>query len=337
MRTRPRADWRGRPNRKIALKAFLYSISVLGILLAGVAWWARADYTHSGPLHGSKTVVFASGEGFSHIADALGAQGVIAHPLLFKALVFFHGDSAHFKAGEYIFPAYVSAQEVEAMMTGGKTVVHHLTVPEGLMTSEILEIITQTTALDGEITLDVKEGELLPETYNFSRGDKRNDIIARMRRAMQKTLDDAWAHRAQGLPFTSPGQALTLASIVERETRLAFERPHVAAVYINRLNKGILLQADPTTAYAVTGGKHKLTRPLSLADLQLNSPYNTYRVLGLPPGPIANPGRASILATLHPMVSDDLYFVASGFGGHNFARTEAEHAKNVKKYREHER
>jgi UPF0755 protein len=222
------------------------------------------------------------------------------------------------------------------MMAAGRTVVHRLTIPEGLMTSEILEIIKNTEGLDGEITLDPQEGDLLPETYNFSRGDKRNDLITRMHHAMQKALQDAWEGREEGLPLTGPMQALTLASIVEKETGLASERPHVASVYINRLKKGMLLQADPTTAYAVTAGKHKLARPLTYADLQTESPYNTYRVQGLPPGPIANPGKASILATLHPDQSEDLYFVATGTGGHNFAKTAAEHEENVRRYRDQE-
>ncbi len=315
------------------MKTFFYSVLIIIALVAGGLWWTAASFTQNGPLETPITIVFPPGDRFTQIADTLEAQGVIAHPFLFKALAFIRGESSRFKAGEYIFPAHVSAMEVSFMMANGKTVVHHLTIPEGLMTSEILDILRQTSALDGEITLDIKEGELLPETYNFSRGDKRNDMLTRMRHAMQKTLAEAWEGRADGLPFTTPQQALTLASIVEKETGLPSERPHVASVYINRLRKGMLLQADPTTAYAVTEGKHKLMRPLSLADLQINSPYNTYHTLGLPPGPIANPGRASLFATLHPVVSDDLFFVATGTGGHNFARTQAEHEENVKKYR----
>jgi UPF0755 protein len=315
------------------VKAFFYSILVLGALAAASVWWAAAGFVQAGPLTASATIVFPPGDRFTGIADTLAEQGVIRHPFIFKVLVFARGESSRFKAGEYIFPPFVSAQEVAGMMAGGKTVVHHLTIPEGLMTSEILDIIRQTAALDGEITLDVKEGELLPETYNFSHGDKRNDIIARMRHAMQKTLNGTWAGRADGLPFTGPEQVLILASIVEKETGLPSERPHVAGVYINRLKLGMLLQADPTTAYAVTLGKYKLSRRLSLTDLQTDSPYNTYKSAGLPPGPIANPGRASLLATLHPMNTEDLYFVATGTGGHNFARTPAEHEENVRKYR----
>lgn len=315
------------------MKGFFYSVLVLCFLAAGFVWWASSEFTSPGPLEEPATLVFPAGDRFTQITETLAAQKVIAHPFLFEVLVFARGESSKFKAGEYTFPAHITAFDVATMIAGGKTVVHKLTIAEGLMTSEILELVKQAPALDGEVTLDPKEGELLPETYNYSRGDKRNDIITRMRHAMQKTLAEAWTGRADGLPLTTPEQALTLASIVEKETSLTDERPHVASVYINRLKKSMLLQADPTTAYAVTMGTHKLARPLSLADLQLDSPYNTYHSAGLPPGPIANPGRASILATLHPIASDDLYFVATGTGGHNFARTQAEHEANVKKYR----
>ena len=310
-------------------------IAALVLLIVGT-WWLDHALTSEGPLDAPTTAVFASNTHFTDIADILASQRVIAHPLLFKLYAFVRGESSRFKAGEYAFPAHIPAIDVVYMIANGKTLLHRLTIPEGLMTSEILELVKLTTLLDGEITLDIKEGELLPETYSYSRGDKRNDILTRMRHAMQKTLAEAWEGRADGLPFTTPVQALTLASIVEKETGLTSERPRVAAVYINRLRQGMLLQADPTTAYAVTQGKFKLPRPLTYNDLKIESPYNTYFAPGLPPGPIANPGKASILATLHPIQSDELYFVATGTGGHNFARTPKEHEENVRKFREHQ-
>lgn len=315
------------------MKAFFYSILLCAVLAVGLAGWSLTVLMRPGPLEEPVTILFPSGDRFLQMTDALSRQKVIAHPLVFEIFAFARGQSSGFKAGEYFFPAHISAFEVASMLASGKTVVHHFTVPEGLMTSEILELIRNTPLLEGDITLDIKEGELLPETYNYSRGDKRNDLLTRMRNAMRKTLQEAWEGRADGMPLKTPEEALTLASIVEKETGLKAERPHVACVYTNRLKRGMLLQADPTTAYAITAGKKKLTRALSLADLQMDSPYNTYRSFGLPPGPIANPGRASIFATLHPLVCDDLYFVATGTGGHNFARTEAEHAENVRKYR----
>lgn len=316
------------------MKKSLYTFIALFIITISSIIWAVNDFISEGSLEKQITVVFPPNTHFTTIADMLAGNRVIRHPLLFKALLFANGESSKVKAGEYYFPAHISAKDVAGLLASGKTVIHHFTVAEGLMTTEILEMLRNNSLLSGDITLDVKEGELLPETYNFSRGDKRNDMIMRMRHAMQKTLTEAWEGRIPNLPFSTPQQALTLASIVEKETGLATERSRVAAVYLNRLKKGMLLQADPTTAYAVTGGKNKLPHPLTYADLAMNSPYNTYRTAGLPPGPIANPGKASIIATLHPAQSDELYFVATGIGGHNFARTVAEHNENVRKYRE---
>lgn len=315
------------------MKAFFYlSVALLGIL-ASLAWWTGESFVEPGPLKETTTLTFQPGDHFSKIVDTLEQKGVIAHPLMFEVMVFARGESSKFKAGEYVFPDHVPARDVAGMMAGGKTVVHHLTIPEGLMTSEILDLVNHASALDGEITLDVKEGELLPETYHYSRGEKRNEMITRMRHAMQKAVDETWAGHADNLPITTPQQMVTLASIVEKETGLPSERPRVAAVYLNRLRKGMLMQADPTTAYAITKGAHKMTRALTTNDLQMDSPYNTYRTTGLPPGPIANPGRASLLAAVHPVASEELYFVATGTGGHNFAKTPEEHAENVRKYR----
>jgi len=318
----------------IVVKQGFYALLALVFIGGGSILWVMVDFNVPGPLEAPTTLVIAPSTHFTAIADRLAETHVITHPFLFEVLTFVRGESPKFKAGEYSFPAHISANEVAGMMAAGKTVIHHLTIPEGLMTSEILALVRENPALDGEITLDLHEGDLLPETYNFSRGDKRNDLLLRMQHMMEKTLAEAWAARAEGLPFATPQQALTLASIVERETGLKAERARVAQVYINRLRKNMLLQADPTTAYAVTGGKHKLTRPLTYADLAIDSPYNTYKIPGLPPGPIANPGKASILATLHPQPSDELYFVATGTGGHNFARTMEEHEANVLKFRE---
>ncbi len=316
------------------MKKLFTLIVTLLIFCFGILVWSLDGFISSGPLEQPATLIFAPNTHFTEIADTLAQNQVIAHPFLFKVIVFASGQSAKFKAGEYDFPIHISPREVANMLASGKTVIHHLTVAEGLMTSEIIDMVKHNDLLSGEITLDIKEGELLPETYNFTRGDKRNDILMRMHHAMQKELTDAWAGRADNLPLKTPEEALTLASIVEKETGVASERSRVAAVYINRLNKAMLLQADPTTVYAVTKGKYKLTRALTYDDLAINSPYNTYKFLGLPPGPIANPGKASILATLHPIKSDELFFVATGNGGHNFANTLKAHEANVKKYRE---
>lgn len=316
------------------MKKPLYVVTAVFIVVLLITLWDVGGYYFPGDLEKPTTLVFAPNSHFSDIVDSLAENHVIKHSLIFKILMTMSGQSFKVKAGEYAFSPHISEEDVAWMLANGKTVIHHLTVPEGLMTFEVIEMVKKNELLTGEITLDMKEGDLFPETYNYSRGDKRNDIIERMHHSMQKALDEAWQGRADNLPFTTPQQVLILASVVEKETGLVTERQHVASVYINRLKKGMLLQADPTTAYAVTGGKYKLTRPLTRDDLNYKSLYNTYQFPGLPPGPIANPGKAAIIATLHPMQSDDLYFVATGTGGHNFARTPQEHAKNVEKYRE---
>ena len=316
------------------MKKRLYpALTFFVLVVAGIAW-CLSDYYSESNLEAPATIVIPPGTHTTEIVDILAQQNIINHPLVFKVILFGSGKSSRIKAGEYAFAAHISAHEAAALLVSGKTVIHQLTVAEGLMTSEIIRLVQENPLLEGEITLHVREGELLPETYHFSRLDKRNDLVQRMRQAMQKTLEEAWAGRADHLPFATAGEALTLASIVEKETGIASERARVAAVYINRLRKGMLLQADPTTAYAVTKGKEKLARALTTRDLMLDSPYNTYRVAGLPPAPIANPGKASLLATLHPEPSDELYFVATGSGGHNFARTLEEHNENVRRYRE---
>jgi UPF0755 protein len=309
-------------------------VIALCTLFLATLWWTEYEFNAPGDLTEPVTLVFPLGTGFETIADMMAEKGIIRHPNLFKVQVFLRGKSSRFKAGEYAFPPHVSPASAAHMIASGKAVIRHLTIPEGLMVSEIIEIVSKVPVLRGEITLDIKEGELLPETYFFSYGDKRNDMLLRMKRAMEEAVKEAWAGRAEGLPITTPEEAVILASIVEKETWLAAERPNVASVYINRLKKNMLLQADPTTVYALTQGKQKLDRPLTLSDLKLESPYNTYSVKGLPPGPIANPGKASLMAALHPANTDYLYFVATGKGGHNFARTGAEHAANVKLYRE---
>ena len=219
------------------------------------------------------------------------------------------------------------------ILTAGETLIHKLTVPEGLTGSAVMDLIVSTTALSGEVKTVPTEGSLLPETYHFSRGQNRNDLIARMETAMQATLQDLWGKRRADLPYNSPSEALVMASIIERETGLESERARVAAVFVNRLRLEMPLQSDPTVLYSLTKGSGHLGRPLTRSDLKNVSRYNTYLHTGLPPGAIANPGRSSIIAALNPEDSDELYFVADGHGGHRFARTLSEHNRNVATFR----
>ena len=218
----------------------------------------------------------------------------------------------------------------------GKSIVHKLTVAEGLTSAVVLDLVRRDQVLVGDLTVQAAEGSLLPETYLFQRGTTRNELVLRMQRDHSRVIDELWEKRQPGLPFTTKEKAITLASIVEKETGLAAERPHVAAIFINRLRKGMRLQSDPTIVYGLTKGV-PLGHGIRQSELEKATPYNTYVVVGLPPTPIANPGRASIEAVLNPMASEDLYFVANGTGGHSFASTVAAHEANVQKWREIER
>jgi UPF0755 protein len=313
------------------LLATVAAASVVAALLLWAAWGA---YTGPGPLPEAKTVVIPKGAAASSIAQQLGATGVIASPTLFNLATRFFNDRQPLRSGEYEFPAGASMRDIVARLTVGKTVVRRLTIPEGLTNPQVYAMVLSADGLSGDIPAErLPDGALLPETYHYSYGDTRAGLIERMRTEMQQSLNELWPVRAPDLPLRTPEEALVLASIVEKETGLAAERPRVAAVFLNRLKLGMKLQADPTVAYAVAGSGGPLTRPLTYADLEMVSPYNTYVVAGLPPGPIANPGRASLQAVLNPAETDELYFVADGTGGHAFARTLAEHQKNVRKWR----
>jgi len=239
-------------------------------------------------------------------------------------------------AGELEFPAYVSLRQVLTILRTGHPVVHKLTVPEGLTAAQVALLLDRAPALDGETVLP-GEGMFLPETYLFERGTSRSVIAERGRDAMDRALDRVWQGRKLDLPLASSAAALTLASIVERETGKADERPHVAAVFLNRLRRGMKLQSDPTVIYGASGGLGTLDHGLTRAELDREDPYNTYRIPGLPSGPISMPGLASLKAVTQPAESEDLFFVADGIGGHVFARTQEEHVKNVAHWREVER
>jgi len=216
----------------------------------------------------------------------------------------------------------------------GDTVARRLTLAEGLTNHEILRVVSEAEALVGPVPKIGREGTLLPETYHYAYGDTREAVIGRMQQAMRELVDDLWPHRAPDLPFDTAEQAVVLASIVEKETAIAEERARVAGVFVNRLRRGMRLQSDPTVVFAVTNGAGPLGRRLTREDLSTDSPFNTYRIKGLPPAPIANPGRASLEAVLRPAATDDLYFVADGNGGHAFAKTLKEHQENVRRWRQ---
>ncbi len=311
---------------------------ILLLILAGAAgggwWYATSTYTRPGPLAQPAQVVVPRG-GTTQIAETLAERGVIADPRAFLAATWLTRNQGQVRAAEYLFPAGASLKQVLEILRSGRPVQRRLTIPEGLTARQIVALLERAEGLTGEIPA-FDEGALLPETYNYQWGDARAGIVRRADQAMDATLAELWRDRQPNLPLSTPREALILASIVERETGKPEERARVAGVFLNRLRRGMPLQSDPTAAYAAADGA-VLDRPLSRADLDRDHPFNTYRVRGLPPGPIASPGREALRAVLQPEETDYLYFVADGSGGHAFARTLEEHNRNVAQWRELER
>jgi UPF0755 protein len=308
------------------------------VVVAGAtsaALWAR--YVAPGPSAAPITLVIERGATLNRISRLLADGGVVSSVFVFRFGTRIEGVHGRLKAGEYSFPPGMTPREVAALMASGRTVIRRLTVPEGLTTTQVVSLVQSADGLEGEVGAAPAEGELLPQTYFYSWGDARKAMIERQKKAMGETLAELWAARTPDLPLRNVGEALTLASIVEKETSKPEERPRVAAVFLNRLRKNMKLQADPTVIYGLSNGKGALDRQLSRADLEAKHRWNTYVIDGLPATPIANPGRASLLAVLNPIKSEELYFVADGTGGHLFAKTLDDHNKNVAKLRDLER
>lgn len=322
-------------RKRLALGAGL-ALLVATALVVGAALWGYWRLNAPGPAATETTVLIPHGAGVAAIGRRLAEAGVIEEPRLFSLGFRLIGGDRPLQAGEYRIPAGASAREIMEMMVAGRTVVRRLTVPEGLTTAEIMGLLAEAEGLQGNLPPEPEwpaQGTLLPETYFYSWGDSRAALLDRMAAAMEEALAELWPSRAPDLPLETPHEAVTLASIVEKETGLPEERPRVAGVFINRLNLGMPLQSDPTVIYSLTEGQRVMDRALTRKDLDTDHPYNTYEIRGLPPGPIANPGRASIAAVLNPMESDELYFVADGNGGHVFAETLEEHNRNVARWR----
>ncbi|MDR3535685.1 MAG: endolytic transglycosylase MltG [Acetobacteraceae bacterium] len=304
---------------------------VLAAAATGGTLTLRTLSVRPGPLPEARAIVVPHG-GMPDVAETLVRSGVIDHPVVFRITAWLTRHDGPLHAAELEFPAHGSVRSVLAVLRTGHPVQHLLTIPEGLTSRQIMVLLDRAETVTG--TADrPPDGSLLPQTYAYEYGTPREILLARAQAAMGHALDVAWADRAPGSILASPHDAVVLASIVERETARPEERPHVAAVYLNRLRLGMKLQADPTVVYAASGGLGVMDRKLSRADLERDNPYNTYRVTGLPPGPICAPGLASLQAVLHPTASDDLYFVADGTGGHAFARTEEAHSRNVAQWR----
>ncbi|HUD50815.1 endolytic transglycosylase MltG [Parvibaculum sp.] len=329
-----------RPRRRFLrpLLTLLVFFPVVAALLAGgVFLYGKWRFNAPGPAETPTVVWLTPGLGLSAIAAKLHDAHVVEEALIFRTGVRLGRASGSLKAGEYEIPARASMADIVRILREGKSIVHQITIPEGLTSIQAMEIVKADPVLTGEMPLLPPEGSLLPETYNFSRGTTRAQIVQRMQKSATALLNDLWPNRAQNLPVRTPQEAIILASIVEKETGIASERPKVAAVFVNRLRKPMRLQSDPTIIYGITGGKGPLGRPIRRSELDGLTPYNTYQIDGLPPTPICNPGRASIEAVLNPPATDDLYFVADGTGGHAFSRSLGEHERNVSRWRQVEK
>ena len=309
---------------------------VLILLIAAAAVLAFL-YAGPGPRASqgaSTTVILERGRGVPGIARALARAGVIRSQTVFMVMAKLTAGGASLKAGEYAIASRESMAAILGDLKAGRVVRHFVTIPEGWTSEMAANAVNASPVLVG-FAGPPPEGSILPETYEVQRGDDRGKVIERMEQARDKLVDQLWAARKPGLPFASPAEAVTLASIVEKETGVAAERPRVAAVFENRLKTGMRLESDPTVIYGISKGLPG--RGLTVSELAAATPYNTYKISGLPPTPIANPGRAALAAVLNPPPTQDLYFVADGTGGHVFASTFAEHEKNVAKWRQIER
>lgn len=315
---------------------FLVVVAVLAGLVWGAFQWERMHFEQPGPAAAAETVVLIQpGEGLAAISQELAQAGAIDNATLFQIGVRLRGKSAALKAGEYGIPVHASMADIMATLASGRSIEHKITAAEGLTSEMIYDIVKNDPELSGDMGEQPAEGTLLPETYLFIRGTTRADIVERMRELQKKFLDEQWDARAPDLPIKSKHEALILASIVEKETALPEERRHIAAVFVNRMRLGMKLQSDPTIIYGITKG-YPLGRGIRESELVGATPYNTYVITGLPPTPICNPGKDAIAAVLNPENSNDLYFVASGAGGHVFSSSIAEHEKNVANLRRFE-
>jgi len=306
--------------------------AVLGI--GGIVYWGMNVFDRPGPLTEDRTVVIPSGSTLDNISETLESRGVIDDRWVFIGASQFYGTASKLKAGEYVFKAGDSMRGVMDTIIAGRSVQHGITIAEGLTSAQIVERLMADPILVGTIETIPPEGTLLPETYKFTRGTTRKEVLDRMARAHEEAVAEIWARRVDGLPIDTPEELVVLASIVEKETGKADERTRVAGVFVNRLKKKMKLQSDPTILYGIYGGTAwQKPRTILKSDLSRPNPYSTYQIPALPPGPIANPGRDSLEAVANPSQTEELYFVADGTGGHIFAATLDDHNKNVQKWR----
>jgi UPF0755 protein len=321
------------------VKRFIFILVLLAVIAAGVVEWGIAAWDGPGmpAANGKQTVILIAPGSRTHaVAQMLEAKGVVKSGLMFEANLRLRRMADKIKAGEYAIPSGTSMAGIARILVDGKSIQHKFTAAEGLTSEMIWKLVQADPVLIGEAGAVPQEGSLLPETYLFTRGESRAHLLDKMAQAQKTFLDQQWSKRAEGLPFRTMREAVILASIVEKETALPEERRHIASVFVNRLKIGMRLQTDPTVIYGLTRG-YPLGRGIRQSELDGATPYNTYVIAGLPPGPICNPGKDSLAAVLNPLQGDDLFFVATGHGGHAFASSISEQARNVAAYRAFER
>ena len=331
----PKARRRRRSSPFIAMMSGLFTavLVIAGVAGAGIAV-VGSQSRAPGPLANDRVLIIPKDSGLTEIADLLRTEGLIEHPWAFRISALVSGSWTKLKAGEYLFKARASQAEILDIIADGKVVEHSITVPEGLTSEQIVARLRDNELLTGDIIQVPREGSILPDTYRIPRGFSRQAIIDRMARDQRAVLARIWERKPADLPIKTPQELVVLASIVEKETGRADERPRVAGVFINRLNRKMKLQSDPTIVYGIVGGKGTLGRPILRSEITQPTPYNTYAIDGLPPGPIANPGRAAMEAVVNHSRTKDIYFVADGSGGHAFAETLEQHNRNVGRWRQ---
>lgn len=331
----PKRSERARSQFVVFLN-FMMSLAVFLVLAAaGAVYFGKIQFDGSGPLARNTSVLVRDGASLSEIASTLERRNVISNARIFQLGVraYMPGDSL--KAGEYEIKAHTSMHDVMSLLRSGKSVLHSVTIAEGLSVDQIFQRIAENAELTGDLPQELPtEGSLRPETYKFTRGTSRVEIVEQMQASQNALVNQIWARRSPDLPITSKEEFVTLASIVEKETGRADERTLVASVFLNRLERGMRLQSDPTIIYGLFGGKGKpADRPIYRSDIYKPTPYNTYVIDGLPPSPIANPGRAALEAVANPSQTNNVFFVADGTGGHVFAETLDQHNANVRRWR----
>ncbi len=335
----PEPNLKVRKQRSSAFGRVLGSLIMLGLAIAAIVaaagFYGYTRFTASGPLELAKVHIVEAGQSQQEIGEALEKDGVVTSGGLFAAAAYLNAARGQvLKPGEYEFPAGSSMEQVMAIIASGRAITYKLTIPEGWTSQMALARVNENDILTGDaVQQPPPEGSIMPDTYVFRRGMTRQKLVEDMQEAQKQLVSQLWEERPETVHVKTREELVTLASIVEKETGVAEERPVVASVFINRLKQGIRLQSDPTIIYGLVAGKGKLERGLTKDDVASDTPYNTYKIAGLPPGPIANPGRAALEAVLNPAETKYVYFVANGTGGHAFAETLTEHNANVAKWR----